>query len=408
MLISILLSLALTAGAQGQNAQPGDARAQAEQLARSGSHREALERFQAIAAANQDDLEARIWIARLHTLMGEPVRAIDVYQSVLATNPKHLEALMGLGESMMAVGRLGEAAEALIRAEALAGESAPVMAAQGRLHAKAGRQTLALAYYQRATILDPASATIRGEYEDLVALRAHRVEVGYILDHFSTDGPDPQAGFGAFNARVSDSFRVSGTVQHQRRFSISETRGGGGVEWVAHRNVRIHGGALFGGDAQILPQVDGYGGLAYIHGRATWTFDLRVADFDQQTVNIGGGGWQLTLSQSGAVWVKYYRFATNYDDASDDVVHSWVLGGSGRVAPEWTLGAEYTRGPDQLYFLSIDRTGPFEANTYSVFSDFRLTPMLSMHARYDYQALPDTLGDDLRVHRATFRLIQRF
>jgi hypothetical protein len=34
--------------------------------------------------------------------------------------------------------------------------------------------------------------------------------------------------------------------------------------------------------------------------------------------------------------------------------------------------------------------------------------MLSIDARYDYQSLPDTIGDDVRVHRGTFRLVQRF
>ena len=72
------------------------------------------------------------------------------------------------------------------------------------------------------------------------------------------------------------------------------------------------------------------------------------------------------------------------------------------------FGSEYTRGPDQLYLLTIDKTGPFEAHTISVFSDFRLTPMLSIDARYDYQTLPDTVDDGVSVHRGTFRLVQRF
>ena len=57
-----------------------------------------------------------------------------------------------------------------------------------------------------------------------------------MLEHFDTDIPDPQAGFGTVNAAVSDTFRVSGTVQHQRKFSISETRGGGGIEWTPRYN----------------------------------------------------------------------------------------------------------------------------------------------------------------------------
>jgi hypothetical protein len=48
--------------------------------------------------------------------------------------------------------------------------------------------------------------------------------------------------------------------------------------------------------------------------------------------------------------------------------------------------------------VTIDRTGSFEANTYSVFSDVLLAPMFSAEARYDYQDRPQ--GD--HVHRGRF------
>ena len=62
MLTWVLLTLAITTAPPPPSPQPpapppaADARTQAEQLARSGSYRAALERFQALAAANPDDL----------------------------------------------------------------------------------------------------------------------------------------------------------------------------------------------------------------------------------------------------------------------------------------------------------------------------------------------------------------
>ena len=90
-----------------------------------------------------------------------------------------------------------------------------------------------------------------------------------------------------------------------------------------------------------------------------------------------------------SAWVNYYRFATDYPVGLADIVHSWALGTSGHPSPGWTLGVEYTRGPDQLEMLTIDRTGVFEANTYSAFAEFLLTPMFSGQARYDYQDRPE-------------------
>ena len=62
-----------------------------------------------------------------------------------------------------------------------------------------------------------------------------------------------------------------------------------------------------------------------------------------------------------SAWAKYYRFSTDYERASSDIVQSWVLGTAGQPAPRWGLGAEYTRGPDQLEMLTIDRLGAFES-----------------------------------------------
>ena len=50
--------------------QAADQRAEAERLAKSGGYEAALKQFQALAAANPDDIDARVWIARLHALDG--------------------------------------------------------------------------------------------------------------------------------------------------------------------------------------------------------------------------------------------------------------------------------------------------------------------------------------------------
>jgi len=406
MVLWMVMSAALMAGPQTAAAPQaaGEPRAQAEQLARSGEYRAALERFQALAAANPDDLDARLWIARLHGWMGDDQRAVDVYLSILTANPAHVEALVGAGDALIRLGRGKEAAALLSRAETAAPDSAAVLTAQGRLHAAAGHPDLAVAYYERALTIDPAAAAAREELQALQRERAHRVELGYFFEHFNADTTDPQAGFGSVNIRVNEQFRLSGTVQHERKFSQSETRGGAGMEWRSGPSIRVRAGVLFGGDAQVLPKSDGYGGIDYQRGRATWSFDLRFAEFQDANVQIGGAGLALVLTRQTHAWVKYYRFATDYEADSSDVVQSWVLGVSGRPDPRWLLGVEYTHGPDHLEMLTVDELGPFDANTYSIFTDFLLTPMFSTDLRYDYQDRPE----GARMHRATLRLVHRF
>src|SRR5688500_14805806 len=89
LLSAAILGFMLVSGAQT------DARQSADRLARAGHHADALRQFQSLAAASPDDVEARMWIARLHTWMGNHGRGLEVYRSIVATNPQHVEALIG-------------------------------------------------------------------------------------------------------------------------------------------------------------------------------------------------------------------------------------------------------------------------------------------------------------------------
>ena len=128
----ILISTAILGLTLLSTPQGADQRAEAERMAKSGNYAAALKQFQALAAANPDDIEARLWIARLHAQMGQPEHAVDIYRSVLAVQPQHVEALVGVGESLVKLGRLKEASDALNRAEALAADRPAVLAAQGQ------------------------------------------------------------------------------------------------------------------------------------------------------------------------------------------------------------------------------------------------------------------------------------
>src|SRR4029453_15318344 len=116
----ILISTAILGLTLLSTPQGADQRAEAERMAKSGNYAAALKQFQAIAAANPDDIDARLWIARLHAQMGHPEHAVAVYRTILAVQPQQLDALIGLGQSLVTLGRLAEASDALNRAETLA------------------------------------------------------------------------------------------------------------------------------------------------------------------------------------------------------------------------------------------------------------------------------------------------
>lgn len=403
-----LLALSLAAAPQGQ---VPDQRAEAERLARGGDYARALQQFQALAAVNPDDIQARLWIARLHGWMGHPEHAIDVYRSIVATDTQNVEVLLGLGNSLATVGRLADAADWLDRAEAIAADQPAVLAAQGHVHRMGGRSTLALAYYQRALALDAGNRDAREAYDALRAERAHRLQATYYFEHFDVNGldsvdvPETHAGILEFNARVSDSVRLFVGGQHHRKFSRDEDRAGGGVEWMPHRSVFLRAGGLFGLDTDILPDADAALDLEWSRRRVAWLGSVRYLYFSNASTTIVSPGLAVTPADWLTVALRYYRShsefeRTTFDNNNDGFSARATVRAARRV---WVTGG-YTRGFEGLSIISIERLSQLEADTVSGGVRFDPVPMTSISATYEYQGRDSTT----RVGNLFLSWVQRF
>jgi YaiO family outer membrane protein len=383
--------------------QAPDPRAEAERLANSGANEAALKQFQAVAAANPDDLQARLWIARLHQRLGHPEHAVDVYRSILAVQPQNLDALIGLGNSLVTVYRLDEASDALTQAEKLAGDRADILAAQGRLHAAAHRTTLALAYYDRALTIDPGNKDLRAQADILRAARAHRLELDYDFQHFNADVEDTHAGTFLLNARLSDAVRVVAEAQVDRLFGVNDQRAGGGFEFALSRNTQLNVGLLGGFDPTYLPESDFYADLGYTHHQTTFGVLVRRAGFGDVDLLMIGPELTVQFSDSLETFAAYYRGTTTAVGFNDIATDNVVFRVSGAVTKRFRLGAGYTHGIDRLDWLTVDRIG-FESDTFALRANFTFTPFVSLEVGYDFQQRPA----DVNVNRARAGLTYRF
>lgn len=384
--------------------QAPDQRAEAERLARSGAHAQALKQFQALASANPDDIEARLWIARLHTWMGHPERAADVYESIVATQPQNIDALIGLGESLTIGRRFSEAGDALNRAEALAADRPAMLVAQGRLHRDAGHSTLALAYYLRALALEPGNADARMAYDALRAERAHRIEATYDFEHFNTPEPDTHAGAVEVNGRVNDAFRLFGAGQHIRKFARDEDRGGGGFEWFARGNVRVRGSALFGSDTLVLPDADTWLEAERRSGSVSWLGGIRYLHFSTSSTLIWSPGATIAVNDRLAVTLRYYRSHSEFDGTVSNGNNGVRLGATARASRRLWVNAGYAHGFEGLTLITFERELQFSAENLSAGLRFDATPFTSIGAGYSHQ----WRAGDTRVATALVNLIQRF
>ena len=400
----ILISTAILAVTLLTVPQGADQRAEAERMAKSGNYAAALKQFQALAAANPDDIEARLWIARLHAQMGHPEHAVDVYKSILAVQPQQLDALVGVGQSLVKLGRFAEASDALNRAEALAADRPSVLAAQGQLHQAANRTTLALAYYERALALDPGNGEILGMADALRAERGHRIELDYDFQHLNTDVDDSHLGTFELNARAADALRVFGRGQVERLFGVTDERVGGGLEWSMTRQATLSVGAMFGFDPVYLPESDVFVEVAAQQRRARFGFLVQRAIFEGSDLWLVGPELSVRLTDGVDASIDYFHGQTTLEGVPNDVgTETVAIRISGPVSTRVRLGAGFTHGIDRLDWLTSDRI-TFESDTFALRATCSLSPFVALELGYDFQSRPD----DVKVQRARAGLTYRF
>lgn len=398
LLLTLLLVISSTGTALAQTA------AEAIQMASDGRDAEALIAFRNIAASNPIDLEARLWIARLHERMGHPDEAEPVYRSVLLEDPANMDAALGVAAALLARNETDDAIELLESIEDRAPENATLLALLGRGHRQAGRTARAIGYFERAVAISPTTDA-RRRLEDARQSHLHRVELRGFGEQYNRGASDTTGGDLTVNLRFTERLRVLGRGQAQRKFSLSEQRGGGGVEWRWRPSTILRAQLLVGPDNRVMPEGDFLGEIDYTYGSAVWTATVRYFDFTgaRTTFLAPAVAWPLTDRTSLAL-----RYAMSFTETSRldhvEVGQSAQLRGAYRLFRRVSLQLGYAAGVEDFDTFSIDRIGDFRANTASGGFRIDLPTLTSITAGYEHQ----WRRSNIDMGRATLTLQQRF
>lgn len=404
-MFGFLLLMSLVAGLQATPPPATAAHAEAAALARDGDYDAALAAFRRLASANPRDHEARIWIGRLHVLMGHPDRAEPVYRSVLLEDPASFDAMLGLGRTLVALRRTDEGLALLERAEAARPQHPELLEALGRAYGATGRPTRALLYAERAAGI-AAAPSARQAFEDARLRHDHRVEIASFGERYNTPADDTGNIDLRLNARIGERLRIAGRGQHQQKFGFSEQRGGGGVEWQWRPRTRLAAEVSAGPRSNaVLPRLDVAGEVVHTEGPADWVAGYRFVDFPSARVSVVSPGvtwWPDARTSYGAQYFLTITEAARI--AGRESGHGVMLRASRQFAPRiWGL-AGYTRGADDYDTLSPDQTGDFSAHALSGGARFTLPSLTALVATYQHQWRPDRI----RMHRLNVAFVQRF
>jgi YaiO family outer membrane protein len=378
---------------------------EAERLARSGQTLRALAAFQALAAANPDDFDSKVWLGRLLTRVGRRSEAIALLEDVIARSPRQVDARVALGAALLTGGRVDDAFAAVQDAEALEPRSSDVLALKGRILRHLGRPTEAYAALDAAHALSPTDGDIAIVRERTRRIIAHRAHVG-VARESSRDGiPAASIVDADVDLPLDDARRVFGRVQWQDRAGLADTRAGGGVEWrLAHR-VLGRGTLLVSPGSERVARADVFGELEFASGRTQPAIGLRYLNFAGARVWIVAPSISVDLSDYVTIAARYYRSESEFLPSGQRAGnHSGAVMGRWQAAPRLSLSAAYARGNESFDILSIDRLGRFRADTVAGGVRIDLRSLMSVGLGVEHQ----WRSGDRRLTRVTVDIVQHF
>jgi YaiO family outer membrane protein len=207
------------------------------------------------------------------------------------------------------------------------------------------------------------------------------------------------------NYRLSDRTRVVGRGDVQRKFGVSDQRGGGGVEWRWKPLTSLVGHALVGPGNSVMPVGDYLGEIDHTFGRASWTATYRYLDFNGARMAVISPAVSWWASDRLSLGVRWAHTMGRTDDVLDNE-HGNTLHARGayRYRPRFWITAGYARGIEDFETVTADQIGDFQAHTTSGGFRFDLPSLTSVVGGYDYQ----WRANEVRRSRVTVGLAQRF
>jgi Tfp pilus assembly protein PilF len=384
MLLSFfLLLLAQDVAQPGPNTVAVDLPA-AIQLAQEGHDAEALAALQKIAAADPNDHLTRLWIANVYARMGHADTAETIYHSIVLEDPRNVDAWVGLGTVLLRQDRVSEGLAALRRAEELAPQNPNVWAALASAYQLSGDTPQAIAYRQRIATASPTVVN-RMDLENARREHGHRFESQTFGEDYNGRTPTTRGSDLALNYRLSETFRVIGRGQLQRKFDRNENRFGGGAEWRWTPWGTLSGQVLINDNNRVLPQRDYMGRVDYGYHRATYTGTLRYFDFFGANTMMFSPAVTVALTPRWTGAVRYAFTTTDTATVNGVESHTFEIRAAHEIRPRiWARGG-YISGIENFDQFSIDHTGEFRAKTVNGSVQILLPSLTSIVGSYDYQ-----------------------
>jgi tetratricopeptide (TPR) repeat protein len=398
MLPLLAAALMLTVGPQSL---PPD-RSHAEDLARAGRTREAMELFVQIVAIDPGDVEARLWVARLALRLGRTADADAWFRSVLREHPADVDARIGLGMVLTRMGAWQDALAILSEAERDAGDNADLMAALARAYRRGGDDRRALEYFTRARTMSPDDPDVISGFEAVARTYGHWVAFEGI-GQGGAPGASVRSGTLTADVRVAPRLHLEATGRIQNGPDYSDTVAGAGFVWRAWRATTVAVHVLGGSDNVALPRTDIFGDVVHYAGAFEIGGSLRRLSF--VGANVGAVSPVLAWNP-GDRWRTdgRYTYSRSSFDASPESSgdHSVLLRQTWQGWRRAAVQAAYAYGIESFEDLTADRLGSLGTTTVSAGLRIDIPSLTRITTTWEHQ----WRSNDTRIDRVTVSVVQ--
>jgi len=343
--------------------------------------------YEQLLKRDPQNLEYEIWIARLSGWLKEYTKSVETYDHVLGREPRNVEAMVGKAYVEMWQHHYAEAGELLSRSEQQSPDDPDVQVALARMSHYQGQERAAKDHITRALQLDPENGEAKQLGREVDVPRPIEVRVGFAQDRFSFTNPGNMGlvsvGYlGELNRITLQYEEWSRFEERTRRAQLNFTRKLKGGWW-------LRAGATAGPGALTIPRQEYTSGFSStLPRRFVFDADYRLLRFRAANVHLLSPAVTYYFTKPAWVTATFYQAWTEWRTGSSAgfVSHSWVGQYYRQVGRAVVMHAGYARGSESFQVLSIDRLGLFQANTYLVGAEFRLTRAYSTEIFSSYQS----------------------
>ncbi len=214
-----------------------------------------------LAAAPQD-LEARVWRARLLAWTGRWQEAETEYREVLAAAPRDVDILLGLARTLSAQQRYEEALALLKAAQEIDPKRSDTYISEGNAYRSLSQTKLARMSYRQALLLSPRDPEALAGLASLSTESRYVLSFGVDVDTFNyTDSA--RAYTTTFAARINSRWSADVSGIAQQRFGQDAGRFLASVSHRLSRQDSITAGGGAARDQGIVPKGEAYFGFGH-------------------------------------------------------------------------------------------------------------------------------------------------